>query len=73
MKPVSVFVCQSCGSQSPKWLGRCPGCGEWNSLVEEAAAPSPGRRGRAASSRAVSLADVRPPEGSRLATGNAEV
>ena len=31
----TVFVCQSCGSQSPKWLGRCPDCGSWNSLVEE--------------------------------------
>lgn len=33
------FVCQSCGTVSPKWLGRCPGCGEWESLVEESAAP----------------------------------
>jgi DNA repair protein RadA/Sms len=31
----SLFVCSSCGSQSQKWLGRCPECGEWNSLVEE--------------------------------------
>ncbi|MGH9762225.1 MAG: DNA repair protein RadA, partial [Blastocatellia bacterium] len=30
-----VFVCQQCGSQHPKWMGRCPECGEWNSLVEE--------------------------------------
>ena len=29
------FICQECGSDSPKWLGRCPGCGEWNTLVEE--------------------------------------
>ena len=36
-KSGSVFSCQSCGFQSPKWLGRCPGCGEWNSLIEEAA------------------------------------
>src|SRR5690606_32655639 len=35
MKVRPVFVCQSCGSQSPKWLGRCPDCGEWNSFVEE--------------------------------------
>jgi DNA repair protein RadA/Sms len=32
----TVFVCQSCGTQSPKWLGRCPDCGNWNTLVEEA-------------------------------------
>jgi len=31
----TIFVCQSCGYQSPKWLGRCPECGSWNSLVEE--------------------------------------
>src|SRR6478672_10798764 len=31
----TVFACQSCGSASPKWLGRCPECGEWNSYVEE--------------------------------------
>ena len=32
-----IFVCQTCGHQSPKWMGRCPDCGEWNSLVEEIA------------------------------------
>jgi len=31
----TIFVCQSCGFESSKWLGRCPDCGEWNSLVEE--------------------------------------
>ena len=31
----SVFVCQHCGYESPKWMGRCPGCGEWNTMVEE--------------------------------------
>ena len=35
MKAKTVFICQSCGAQSPKWLGRCPTCGEWNTLVEE--------------------------------------
>ena len=35
MKAKSVFVCQSCGAKSPKWLGRCPACSEWNTLVEE--------------------------------------
>jgi DNA repair protein RadA/Sms len=37
-KPRTVFVCQECGSQSPKWLGRCADCGAWNSFVEESAA-----------------------------------
>lgn len=35
MKFKTVFVCQKCGYESPKWAGKCPDCGEWNSLVEE--------------------------------------
>ena len=31
-KHKTVFACQACGFESPKWLGRCPDCGEWNSL-----------------------------------------
>src|SRR3989454_3667424 len=39
--PRVVFVCQECGAQAPKWMGRCVECGAWNSLVEErAASPS---------------------------------
>jgi DNA repair protein RadA/Sms len=34
-KPETVYACQNCGHQSRKWLGKCPECGEWNSLVEE--------------------------------------
>jgi DNA repair protein RadA/Sms len=39
MKHKTVFACQECGAQSPKWLGRCPECGAWNTLVEERPAP----------------------------------
>lgn len=35
MKFKTVFVCQKCGFEAPKWAGKCPECGEWNSLVEE--------------------------------------
>jgi DNA repair protein RadA/Sms len=35
MKQKTIFACQECGAQSPKWLGRCPECGAWNSLIEE--------------------------------------
>ncbi|MGQ9800319.1 MAG: DNA repair protein RadA [Candidatus Saccharicenans sp.] len=35
MKKGTVFVCQNCGFHSPKWLGRCSQCGEWNTMVEE--------------------------------------
>lgn len=41
-----AFVCQSCGAQQPRWLGRCPQCAEWNTLVEEAWEPDPRRRER---------------------------
>src|SRR5262245_29873670 len=41
MKSKTVFACQECGAQSQKWLGRCPECGAWNTLVEERAAEAP--------------------------------
>ena len=34
-KEKSVYVCSNCGQESPKWIGKCPGCGEWNTYVEE--------------------------------------
>ena len=49
MKPPKVvFVCQECGAQSQKWLGRCAECGAWNSFVEERAAPTEAAAGAAA-------------------------
>ncbi|HEV3467775.1 MAG TPA: DNA repair protein RadA [Pyrinomonadaceae bacterium] len=57
--PATVYVCQSCGNQSRKWLGKCPDCGEWNSFVEErarAAAPSKGLAARSG----LRLREVRP-------------
>jgi len=38
-KPQTVFACQSCGAQSPKWLGKCPDCGKWNTFAEETYQP----------------------------------
>jgi len=35
----TVFTCQTCGYQAPKWLGKCPDCGEWHSMVEEVQVP----------------------------------
>jgi len=76
--PRSIFVCSACAHQSPRWHGRCPGCGDWNTLVEER--PAPGRGGGAAGSRAsgpalrpVPLADVEAPAVARLSTGIAEL
>src|SRR6058998_3327967 len=34
-KSRTVFVCQQCGSEQPKWTGRCPDCGEWNTFTEQ--------------------------------------
>jgi DNA repair protein RadA/Sms len=34
-KTRTAYFCQQCGTQSPKWIGKCPGCGEWNTFVEE--------------------------------------
>lgn len=35
MKLKTIFVCSSCGYESPKWLGKCPSCNSWNSFYEE--------------------------------------
>src|SRR5689334_19181534 len=50
-KPAARFVCQSCGASYTRWSGRCENCGEWNTIVEEAARESApkgltGKRGR---------------------------
>src|SRR5918997_1766070 len=56
MKPKTLFACQECGSQSQKWLGRCPECGAWNSLVEERSAPEPAATAATDISKRYSLA-----------------
>ncbi len=38
-KDKTIYTCQECGASSPKWLGKCPGCGAWNTLVESVAEP----------------------------------
>jgi DNA repair protein RadA/Sms len=73
MPPRTVFSCSACGHESPKWHGRCPGCGDWNTLVEErpAARTSPSRGARRAAP--VRLADVEAPAVARLGTGIGEL
>lgn len=44
MKTKTQFTCTACGHHNPKWMGQCPGCGSWNTLVEEASGGEP--RGR---------------------------
>jgi len=62
-KSRTVFVCQQCGKESLKWLGRCPDCREWNSFVE--------RTVFAATARAAAAANL-PQELSRVATTAAD-
>jgi DNA repair protein RadA/Sms len=45
-KSKTVFSCQTCGYQTPKWMGKCPDCGEWQSFVEEIQSGKSGRPGR---------------------------
>src|SRR3954470_4061832 len=78
-RSASVFACNSCGHESPKWHGRCPGCGEWNTLVEERAVSSAGGRGglggkaSAKAARPVPLREVAAEQVARIGTGIAEL
>jgi DNA repair protein RadA/Sms len=75
-RPTTVFTCSACGHETPRWHGQCPGCGAWNTLVEEARATAPpGRRGGAGkrAAKPVRLADVRAAEVPRLRTGLGEL
>ena len=41
VKQKTMFVCQSCGQESTRWLGKCPGCQSWNTFVEETSIVAP--------------------------------
>ncbi len=80
-RPRSIFACTECGAQQPRWLGRCPACGSWSTLVEEAAGePSPGAgrdllrvEPREAAAKPRALREIEPTAAPRLATGVAEL
>src|SRR5829696_2313083 len=81
-RTATVFSCSACGDQSPKWHGRCPGCGEWNSLVEEArpgmsaragGSGNGARRSTARALKPVPLGEVQAPAVDRLSTGVGEL
>ncbi|WP_425098489.1 DNA repair protein RadA [Tropicibacter sp. S64] len=58
-KPSLTFVCQSCGAAFSKWSGRCEGCGEWNTIVEEKPlSEGPGKQSLAARGRTIPLTDL---------------
>jgi DNA repair protein RadA/Sms len=72
-RAATIFACTACAHESPKWHGRCPGCGEWNTLAEERRSAAPaGRRGRRAL-RPVRLAEVEAPLVERMETGIGEL
>jgi len=70
MKTKTLFVCQNCGTQSPRWAGKCPGCDSWNSLVEETTAPLTDRRNRVTlKEEPVLLMDILTGDEKRYTTG----
>lgn len=72
-KGKSIFRCSRCGGQTPKWMGQCPECGEWDSLAEETlVAKTPGKAGAsrpAFAARPVPIDSVDVTEAQRLKTG----
>jgi DNA repair protein RadA/Sms len=70
----SSFVCSECGHAEPKWQGRCPGCGAWNTMAEERVAPAArGGSGGAKAATVRRLRDVDVVAHKRLATGIGEL
>src|SRR5918999_4496028 len=72
----TVFLCQSCGYESRKWLGKCPECGEWNSLVEERVVKTKkgaGREGfRLREAKAISYSEIESQDDTRVSSGVTE-
>ena len=71
----TVFFCQDCGYESSKWMGQCPGCGGWNTFVEEVidkSAPAKVRK-EAAKAEVVKIADIKTGREERLTTGLKEL
>ena len=76
-KEKSQFVCSDCGGTSPKWLGKCPACGAWNSLIEGIAPQQGETKNRFAALSATAevavLADIEANEVERSPTGHEEL
>jgi DNA repair protein RadA/Sms len=70
----TIYECTACGAQSPKWLGRCPGCGGWSTLEETRIGPrstiAPARKGGAVP---VAIADIAEDDTERFSTGIVEL
>jgi len=78
LKAKTVFYCTQCGNETPKWQGRCPSCGEWNTIVEQPnqTRPSTSKRGSGSgrfSSKAQRLSDIETTDELRFQTGMNEL
>jgi len=73
-KSKSVYSCTECGAVSPKWQGQCPGCGQWNTLVESVAEKSVGHRfeSLAPTAKLQNLSEIEARETERIPTGIGE-
>ena len=72
-RPKTLFACQNCGYQTAKWLGRCPDCGRWESLVEERVTTGAKTPRIGAEAKAVALADIAAGGEERRRTGIGEL
>jgi DNA repair protein RadA/Sms len=73
VKTHTKFVCQSCAYESPRWIGKCPNCNEWNSFVEEIAAKaSPHKAGGSSKVKAISFSEIESVDDERIPTGISE-
>ncbi|MBD3286234.1 DNA repair protein RadA [candidate division WOR-3 bacterium] len=74
-KRESSFVCQNCGYEASRWLGRCPSCGEWNTMVEERTVKKrhPGRQASKDAVKPVTLGQVKADERPRVTTAHPEL
>ena len=74
-KTTTIFICQECGHQIPKWMGKCPECMAWNSFVEEASRqPSPSRNSKRSTNPSVltPITEVQSIVDNRMTTGIGE-
>ena len=68
----SVYICQNCGYESAKWYGRCPDCGEWNSMSEEVRQQVTAGKGRAAAIQTVSTQPAKVTRLSEISSDDSE-
>jgi DNA repair protein RadA/Sms len=73
-KRQSQYVCQGCGNSSPRWLGKCPACGEWNSYVEERVSSEKRGHGRMPrNSTSIAITQIESAKEERIGTGIGEL